>query len=132
MRTNAGVHRARRHTSARTSRQSSSHCSGPMVCSRWLRSWPTDTGYRSAMDTIAEGQVSVGRATNIPLVTAKRWVADYTDAAANRVSDDPYAFPAYDRYDGGTVDPGTLTDGDLLAPVLLNVQVKIRSFYGLQ
>ncbi|GAB3753480.1 hypothetical protein GCM10027599_14670 [Yimella radicis] len=44
----------------------------------------------------------------------------------------PYAFPACDCYDGGTNEPDRLTDADLLAPGLLNVPVKIRSFYGLQ
>ena len=48
------------------------------------------------------------------------------------MSERPYAFPAYDCYDGGTAEPDRLTDGDLLAPGLLNVPVKIRSFYGLQ
>lgn len=61
-----------------------------------------------------------------------RWVLEYTDASRNRISDSPYAFPAYDGFDGGSDRPDKLTDGDLLAPTLLNVPVKIRSFYALQ
>lgn len=75
--------------------------------------------------------VRVGRAS-IPLETASGWVREYTNGAANLVSEHPYAFPAYDRFDEGTSEPSRLTDGDLLAPGLLNVPVKIRSFYGLQ
>jgi hypothetical protein len=41
-------------------------------------------------------------------------------------------FPAYERYDGGTTESSTLTVGALLPPVLLNVQVKIPTFNGLQ
>jgi hypothetical protein len=79
----------------------------------------------------SDDHVRVGR-VEIPLTTARTWVTEYTNAAANQVSEAPYAFPAYDAYSGGTMDPRILTDGDLLAPVLLNVQVKIRTFYGLQ
>ena len=75
--------------------------------------------------------VRIGR-VEVPLETASAWVRDYTDAAHSVVSQRPYAFPAYDRYDGGTTEPDRLTDGDLLAPGLLNVPVKVRSFYGLQ
>jgi hypothetical protein len=75
--------------------------------------------------------IRIGRVA-IPLETASSWISDYTDAANNVVSESPYAFPAYDCYDGGTTEPDRLTDGDLLAPGLLNVPVKIRSFYGLQ
>lgn len=77
------------------------------------------------------GDVRIGRVV-VPLETATAWIRDYTDAASNAVSRRPYAFPAYDGYDGGTAEPDRITDGDLLAPSLLNVPVKIRSFYGLQ
>jgi hypothetical protein len=40
-----------------------------------------------------------------------------------------YAYPAYDGMDGG--DPFRLTDGDLLAPALLNVTVRLPAFYSL-
>ncbi len=40
--------------------------------------------------------------------------------------------PAYDRYDSGNKEPDRLNDADLLAPVLLNVRLSVRSFYGLQ
>lgn len=77
-------------------------------------------------DTIRVGKVRIHRDV------AMDWVAQYTDAAANQVSGAPFAFPAYDQYDGGTNQPTKLTDADLLAPTLLNVPVKIRSFYALQ
>lgn len=76
------------------------------------------------------GEVRIGRVV-VPLETASTWIRDYTKAV-NVVSARPYAYPAYDCYDGGTAEPDRLTDGDLLAPGLLNVPVKIRSFYGLQ
>lgn len=75
--------------------------------------------------TVRIGQVVV------PLATASAWVREYTNASQNVVSERPFAFPAYD-YNGGTTERDHLTDGDLLAPGLLNVPVKIRSFYGLQ
>lgn len=56
------------------------------------------------------------------------WVRDYTDADSNRVSGNPYAFPAYDRFCGGSSQPDELSDADLLAPTLLNLPVKIRSY----
>lgn len=77
-------------------------------------------------DTIRVGKVRINRDV------AMDWVAEYTDAAENQVSDGPFAFPAYDRYDGGTNQPTKLTDADLLTSTLLNVPVKIRSFYALQ
>ena len=67
----------------------------------------------------------------IPFATAQRWVSEYT-CATNASSTNPYAYPAYDRYEGERNDPVRLTDADLLAPGLLNVPVKIRSYYGLQ
>lgn len=72
--------------------------------------------------------VRVGHLT-IPMKTAEAWVTSYT---AERSADAPrpYAYPAYDDFDGGP--PDRLTDGDLLAPVLLNVTVKTRTFYGLR
>lgn len=41
-----------------------------------------------------------------------------------------YAYPAYDAYDGGA-GPWRLSDGDLLAPVLLNVRTSIAAYYSL-
>ena len=75
--------------------------------------------------------VRVGRA-RVPLSLVREWVAAYTDVDKNQSGASGYAFPAYDRFDGGPGGPATLTDGDLLAPTLLNVKVKIRSFYGLE
>lgn len=42
-----------------------------------------------------------------------------------------YSYPAYDTYEAGS-DPHHLSDGDLLAPVLLNVRPSVNAFYSLQ
>jgi hypothetical protein len=81
--------------------------------------------------TANEESVRVGQ-VQVSLETATAWVREYTDVERNKTSANPYAYPAYDRFDGGTERPDRLTDADLLAPVLLNVGVKVRSFYGLQ
>ncbi len=81
------------------------------------------------MTVVAEDFIRVGR-VKIPLATAEAWVQDYTNEEKSRASSAPYAYPAYDRYAEATNDPLLLTDGDLLAPVLLNVRLSIRSFYG--
>lgn len=75
-------------------------------------------------------QIQVGR-VSIPLETAAQWVTEYTDPM-NSTAAKPYAYPAYDTYQGDQNDPLRLTDADLLAPVLLNVSIKIRSYYALQ
>ncbi|MEV7227187.1 DUF6308 family protein [Polymorphospora sp. NPDC051019] len=41
------------------------------------------------------------------------------------------AYPAYDAFEGGG-DPDKLDDADLLAPMLLNVGVTLRGYYGLR
>jgi hypothetical protein len=84
------------------------------------------------MTTITGDPVKVGH-VEIPLSTAVDWVRSYTDIEKNTTRSAPYAYPAYDQYqaDEGN-DPQRLTDADLLAPVLLNVTPKIRSFYNLQ
>jgi len=69
---------------------------------------------------------------SIDMLTATRWVTDYTDASANLLARNPFAYPAYDRYRVTDNHPAVLDDGDLLAPVLLNVKVSVRSFYALQ
>jgi hypothetical protein len=68
---------------------------------------------------------------SVPLEKAQRWVREYT-SEANTSASHPYAYPAYDQYESGRNNPFALTDADLLAPGLLNVPVKIRSYYGLQ
>lgn len=97
---------------------------------RGVRSQPAWVATVRTM-TVHTGEIQIGRVV-ISLETASTWIREYTNAARNLVGERPYAFPAYDCYDGGTTEPGRLTDGDLLAPGLLNVPVKIRSFYGLQ
>jgi hypothetical protein len=44
--------------------------------------------------------------------------------------DGRWAYPAYDGYCGGQL-PDQLDQADLLAPILLNVPVKLRTYYGL-
>jgi hypothetical protein len=83
------------------------------------------------MQESGEAIVKVGK-FDAPLSSAVEWVRRYTDAGANRTSAEPYAYPAYDLYDAARNDASFLEDGDLLAPVLLSVQVSIRSFYALQ
>lgn len=72
--------------------------------------------------------ITVG-AVSIPMPQALEWVRTYT--AGNVRAANPFAYPAYDRFDAEGNDPTRLTDGDLLAPGMLNVPVKIDSFYDL-
>jgi len=81
--------------------------------------------------TVTTGHLRVGRAT-VAFGDALRWASAYLDAARNRNHPEPYAFPAYDQFDSEDNQPERLTDADLLAPVLLNVGISIRSFYALQ
>jgi hypothetical protein len=83
------------------------------------------------MTTDTRGYVKVGQ-VEISLAKAVDWVRAYTDVEANTSGPAPYAFPAYDEYESETNEPRRITDADLLAPVLLNVRLPIRSFYGLQ
>jgi len=81
--------------------------------------------------TVEVATIRVGH-VQIPLETAIKWVRSYTDEVKNQTSAEPYAFPAYDRYNALQDDPARISDADLLAPALLNVGLSIRSFYGLQ
>lgn len=56
---------------------------------------------------------------------ARGWVEQYLNGERGQ-----YGYPSYDGYVTNN-DPNRLCDGDLLAPVLLNVQVKLRSFADL-
>lgn len=60
----------------------------------------------------------------VEVATANQRVREY-------VTSDQYLFGVYDTYRSND-DPNVLADGDLLAPVLLNVQVKISSYRKLQ
>lgn len=73
--------------------------------------------------------VRVGRVT-VGLTAATDWIEQYTDPERVR-SSAPYAFPAYDRFDAGSLR-SQLTDGDLLAPALLNATPSLSAFYSLQ
>ncbi|WP_149480506.1 DUF6308 family protein [Mycolicibacterium sp. P1-18] len=86
-------------------------------------------GYRALMDDQQVGNIRIGGFA-IPFSKAKSWVAEYTSSGTT--SDEPFAYPAYDCFEAGRNDPTQLTDADLLAPGLLNVPVKIRSYYDLQ
>lgn len=68
----------------------------------------------------------------VPLNTAKDWVRDYTSTQEPGAAK-PYSYPSYDHYQGGG-RANELSDGDLLAPVLLNVMGNrtIRTFTSLQ
>jgi hypothetical protein len=70
--------------------------------------------------------IRVGGMT-VPLETAARWTAAYFDEEANLTSKSPYAYPFYDRYDGGAEQDG-LNGGDFLAPVLLNANPKLVGY----
>lgn len=89
------------------------------------------TLYAAQMDPVDSDVVRVGKCV-VAMDTARGWVTAYTDAERNTVSPTPFAYPAYDLYNASDNDPGVLTDADLLAPGLLNVSVKIRTYYGLQ
>ncbi|MFB7596748.1 DUF6308 family protein [Streptomyces sp. NPDC056160] len=72
----------------------------------------------------------------VALDQARQWIWQYFDAEANRAAaaaakGRPYAFPIYDRMDTGS-GPNELNDGDLLAPVLLNVAPKLHAVLNLQ
>lgn len=56
---------------------------------------------------------------------AREWVRAYLNGARGQ-----FGYPSYDGY-RTNAEPHRLCDGDLLAPVLLNVQVKISSFADL-
>jgi hypothetical protein len=83
------------------------------------------------MDSSGLKAVSIGK-FEVPIDRAISWVSAYTDGDINRESAAPFAYPAYDRYNSNANDPAVLHDADLMAPGLLNVPIKIRSFYGLQ
>ncbi|MDX6584624.1 MAG: hypothetical protein QOI10_3808 [Solirubrobacterales bacterium] len=61
---------------------------------------------------------------SIDISTAVKRVVEY-------VTSDDYLFGTYDAYRTNN-DPNVLADGDLLAPLLLNVQVRVRSYRKLQ
>lgn len=69
-----------------------------------------------------------GVQVSLPIAVA--WVEEYTDQA-KRLDAKPYAYPAYDAYELDS-DPYKLSDADLLAPGLLNVNISLRAYYVLQ
>lgn len=97
-----------------------------------LSQWGADRVKLRYCPTMSNGDtITVGRAS-IGFATAVEWLSAYTDAESNETSSTPYAFPAYDTYEEATNDPNRLSDADLLAPVLLNVGISVRSFYALR
>jgi hypothetical protein len=70
--------------------------------------------------TIGNRRITVG--------DAKSWVNKYTSTPSNPKK--PFGYPSYDTYDTGGSD--LLVDGDLLAPVLLNVRLSIAAYTSLQ
>lgn len=87
-------------------------------------------------DVTAElDKVRVG-GRSVALAEAVEWVTQYFDAERNRAAASapkgrPYGFPLYDRMACGSA-PDELNDGDLLAPVLLNVTPRLHAVFGLQ
>jgi hypothetical protein len=69
-----------------------------------------------------------GRTTTVQ--QAEGWVRSYFNEA-NRMAQEPFAYPAYDEMVTGS-GPDHLNDGDLLAPTLLNAAPSIAAFYSLQ
>jgi Family of unknown function (DUF6308) len=63
---------------------------------------------------------------------AVRWLGDYLDSEVNKTSPTPYAYPAYDNYNDDENDSNRISDADLLAPLLLNVKLSLRTYYALQ
>jgi hypothetical protein len=63
--------------------------------------------------------------------TAHRWVMEYFNADVNFTAKRPFAYPAYDKLQTGSV-PDKLNDGDLLAPAMLNAAVGVAGLYSLQ
>lgn len=61
----------------------------------------------------------------VEAAVAREWVRAYLNGGRGQ-----FGYPSYDGYRTNG-DPNRLCDGDLLAPVLLNVQVKISSFADL-
>lgn len=53
-----------------------------------------------------------------------------SDAEKYLAGTQPYGYPAYDAFEAGA-GPWSLSDGDFLAPALLNVTVRVRAFYSL-
>lgn len=83
------------------------------------------SGTRGSPQNIRVGKVVV------PLKKAQEWISHYTDPGRTS-SPHPYAYPAYDTYESNRNDPRKISDADLLAPGLLNVSLKIRSYYDLR
>lgn len=77
-----------------------------------------------------DDHVRVG-GVSISMRVAAAWIHQYTDPR-HIGSTTPYAFPAYDRYRAVDRAPLSLSDADLLAPVLLNVAPSLRAYYALQ
>lgn len=76
-------------------------------------------------ETVRVGRIEMSAERAIELVQ------QYTSVGADPKARNPRSYPAYDLLATGT-SADELNDGDLLAPVLLNVQVSIRAMYGLQ
>lgn len=82
-------------------------------------------------ETMASATITVGR-HSIALDEASALIARYTNGIeGRRKKSDFFAWPYYDRMDTASAASG-LTDGDLLAPVLLNVNPGIHGFASLQ
>ncbi|MFJ4513051.1 DUF6308 family protein [Streptomyces sp. NPDC088816] len=85
---------------------------------------------------VEQSMVRIGAFT-VGLNTAEHWVRRFFDEsnnraiAASRGKARPYAYPVYDRFQAGS-GASELSDGDFLAPALLNAGLSIRAVFNLQ
>jgi hypothetical protein len=90
----------------------------------------TEAGRSDTSASAAGGETTVDHVrvggVYVPLDQALVWARDYL------TGDGTWAYPAYDAYEAFH-DPDVITDADLLAPVLLNVnRITLRAYYSLQ
>lgn len=81
----------------------------------------SDGGKSTAIDS---GLIHIG-GVGIDRESVRAAAAEYLAAQGGR-----FGYPAFDAYEAGG-GPGRLSDGDFLAPCLLNAPVNIKAFYSL-
>lgn len=69
--------------------------------------------------------------TEMPFDVAKGYLEEYTSEREPWTPAVAYSFPVYDELATGS-GPDELNDGDLMAPIMLNVGISITSMYGLR
>lgn len=116
------------YTSVYSTLQRRSKCRSATSCANRSRGCPGLSNLPDMAGARSE-QIRVGK-VRVQLDRAVAWVAEYTSPERTK-SRNPYSYPAYDDFEKDHNEPSRLTDADLLAPGLLNVPVKVRSYYGL-